>query len=204
MKISTLTILLALTLGGAAWAQGRPGADGNGTISRQAWLNAAGARFDRLDANKDGVLTPDELARGKRGGPRGQRQFSRMDTNGDGQISPGEFSAALPNAPADLFTKLDTNKDGQLSPDELRGLRRQMATVMRQKMIERLDTDHNGSLSLAELQAAYPKMTAEQFNRLDRNGDGQLTADELPHWHGFGFRGSRGGFGPRPAPPTGN
>ena len=204
MKISTLSILLALTVGGAAWAQGRLDADGNGTISRQEWLNAAGARFDRLDANKDGVLTPDEMARGKRRGPPGQRQFSRMDTNGDGEISSSEFSAAHPNAPADLFSKLDTNKDGQLSSSELRGLRQQMATVMRQKTIERLDTNHDGSLSLAELQAAYPNMTAEKFNRLDRNGDGQLTADELPRWHGFGFRGSRGGFGPPPAPPTGN
>jgi Ca2+-binding EF-hand superfamily protein len=193
MKISRLGILLALTAAGAAWAQGRPDAGGNGSISRQQWLNAAGARFDRLDANQDGVLTPDELTRGRRNAPPGGRSISRMDTNGDGQISADEFRAAHPQAPADLFTKLDTNKDGQLSPDELRGMRAQAAAAMRQRLVERLDTDHNGSVSLAELQAARPGVTAEQFNRLDRNGDGQLTADELPRWHGFGSRGHFGG-----------
>ena len=200
MKISTLVTLLALTVGSAAWAQGRLDADGNGSISRQEWLNAAGARFDRLDTNKDGVLTPDELSRARHG--RHERSwrhsFSRVDTNGDGQISPAEFRAAFPRAPADLFTKLDTNKDGQLSRDELRGMRAQAAAAMRQKVFERLDTDHNGSLSLAELQAVRPNMTAAQFNRLDRNGDGQLTPDEFPPPRGFGFRGRFGA--PRPTP----
>lgn len=201
MKISTLSVLMALTVGGAvggaAWAQGHTDADGNGSVSRQEWLAAAGARFDRLDANKDGVLTRDELSRGRRQGPAGQRLFSRMDTNGDGQISLDEFQAAHPQAPADLFARLDTNHDGQLSPDELRGLRAQAAAAMRQKMVERLDTDHNGSVSLEELQAVRPGMTAAQFTRLDRNGDGQLTADELPQRHGFG---PRGGFRTPPAP----
>jgi Ca2+-binding EF-hand superfamily protein len=193
MKISTLSILLALTVGSAAWAQARPGADGGRSVSRQQWLKAAGMRFDRLDANKDGVLTPDELARGRQHGPQGRHSFSRMDTNGDGQISLDEFHAAHPRAPADLFTKLDTNKDGRLSPAELRGMHAQAVAQMREKLFERLDANHDGSVSLAEMQAVRPNMTAEQFNRLDRNGNGELTADELPLRHGF-----RGGFG---APP---
>jgi Ca2+-binding EF-hand superfamily protein len=35
--------------------------NGDGKISRDEFLAQAAARFDRLDANKDGVLTPDEL-----------------------------------------------------------------------------------------------------------------------------------------------
>lgn len=203
MKISTLVTLLALTVGSAAWAQGRLDADGNGSISRQEWLNAAGARFDRLDTNKDGVLTPDELSRGRHGrhGRPWRHSFSQIDTNGDGQISSAEFRAAFPRAPADLFTKLDTNKDGRLSRDELRAMRAQAAAAMRQKVFERLDTDHDGSLSLEELQAVRPNMTAAQFNRLDSNGDGRLTPDEFPPQHGFGFRG-RFGTPPPASTPT--
>lgn len=36
--------------------------DGDGKVSRQEAINAATAMFDRLDANKDGFVTPDELA----------------------------------------------------------------------------------------------------------------------------------------------
>ena len=40
-------------------------ADGNGTISRQEW-NRRPEAFDRLDANKDGQLTSDELRSARR------------------------------------------------------------------------------------------------------------------------------------------
>jgi Ca2+-binding EF-hand superfamily protein len=40
-------------------------ADGSGTISRQEW-NRRPEAFDRLDANKDGQLTTDELRSGRR------------------------------------------------------------------------------------------------------------------------------------------
>ena len=35
--------------------------NGDGRISRDEYLAQAAARFDRLDANKDGAITPDEL-----------------------------------------------------------------------------------------------------------------------------------------------
>ncbi|MEM9578289.1 MAG: calcium-binding protein [Pseudomonadota bacterium] len=46
--------------------------------------------MDRLDANADGVLQPEELKSGK----RATRMFDRMDANSDGTISEAEFEAA--------------------------------------------------------------------------------------------------------------
>ena len=48
-------------------------ANGDGKVSRDEFLAQAAARFDKLDANKDGFLTPDELKAGHHHhGPRGQ------------------------------------------------------------------------------------------------------------------------------------
>ena len=41
--------------------------NGDGKVSRDEFLAQASARFDRMDANKDGFLTPDELKAGHHG-----------------------------------------------------------------------------------------------------------------------------------------
>ena len=41
------------------------------------------------------------------------------------------------------------------------------------------DTDGNGTYSLEELTAAYPKMTAALFAQIDVDHNGQVDADEL-------------------------
>ena len=55
-------------------------------------------RFDKLDGNNDGVLSPEEIG--------GRRKFSRLDTDGDGKVSReellGRFRKGAPAArPAD-------------------------------------------------------------------------------------------------------
>ena len=49
---------------------------------------------------------------------------------------------------------------------------------------KKLDTDGNGSISLAEFQASpkgkeNPERAAEFFKKLDANGDGQVTKEEF-------------------------
>lgn len=42
-----------------------------------------------------------------------------------------------------------------------------------------VDADGNGSFSLAEVQQAYPALTAEDFQSADFDGSGALSAEEL-------------------------
>lgn len=53
----------------------------------------AARMMDRLDANKDGQLTAEEMSQGRRGGGL-ERMFDRVDTNEDGAITKAEFDAA--------------------------------------------------------------------------------------------------------------
>ena len=45
----------------------------------------------------------------------------------------------------------------------------------------KLDTDHNGTISLAEFTAGkkHPDKAAKRFAKFDKNGDGQLDKEEF-------------------------
>jgi opacity protein-like surface antigen len=45
--------------------------------------------------------------------------------------------------------------------------------------VAELDADANGTLSMAELQAAYPSLSAEGFTAVDANGDGAVDDAEF-------------------------
>lgn len=42
-----------------------------------------------------------------------------------------------------------------------------------------IDSDGDGFLTLAEMQAAYPDMSEEMFTAIDINGDGVVNAEEV-------------------------
>jgi EF hand domain-containing protein len=101
--------------------------DHDGRLSRAEATAAASDRsggwFDKLDLNKDGYVTQDEMrqARETRHAnmkARMDERFKEADTNGDGQLSLDEVHAKLPRL-ADRFTALDTDKNGSLSQEEL-------------------------------------------------------------------------------------
>lgn len=88
--------------------------------------------FDRLDANRNGVLDPQEVqaavdrAKSATGGSAGaqladlQQRKAMMDRNGDGKISRDEFANFIP----ERLVKADIDGDRALSLRELRSLRR--------------------------------------------------------------------------------
>ncbi|RDE06777.1 EF-hand domain-containing protein [Sphingomonas aracearum] len=103
----------------------RADANGDGKISRQEYLAQVTQRFTRRDADKDGVLSGDELAGPMRGGEGDtartglNRAQQRSDTNGDGKISQAEDQAAA----TARFDRLDTNKDGAIDAAERSAMR---------------------------------------------------------------------------------
>jgi len=105
--------------------RGGPGMDGPMTLS--GMQARSDERFDRMDADHDGVITTAELeARqaDRPGGPDGagpgggRRGFGggmmRADADGDGRITRAESR----NAVAERFARMDANGDGMISEDE--------------------------------------------------------------------------------------
>ena len=119
--------------------------------------------------------------------------WKKADSDGDGFISRAEFGAMprLENLPADkqdaLFKRLDKDGNGSLSREELDRLFKPQDP--RRPMFPRLaelDTDKNGSISLAEFKAGEifkklpPEGQDELFRRLDADGDGAITPKDSP------------------------
>ncbi len=138
MKIPFYALGLTALLAGTAYAGDPPKSDaphgmqadkdGDGRVSRAEATSSGAERsgewFDKLDLNKDGYVTQDEMkqARDNRHGDMKQKmeaRFKEADANADGQLSLDEVQAKMPRL-ADRFTALDTDKNGLLSKDELK------------------------------------------------------------------------------------
>ena len=107
------------------------------------------------------------------------------DTDGDGAISLTEYQAGFQEAAEQRFQSRDTDGDGLLTAEELRGgrdrgeLSDNVRTRFSDRVLTRLDSDDDGFVTLAEVQAGRPDATSEWFTQRDANGDGQLSGDEL-------------------------
>jgi len=167
-SLTLLAVLLAASTTGAVFAAAAPeqkpatrmDANGDGVIDRQeaAAHPFLAQRFDELDKNKDGKLSRDELPRWHARGGEGQRGMGRhhggrhgggfmamMDSDHDGRISAAENKA--------FFERMDVNKDGYID----RADREMRAQQRRQEWFNAADTDKDGKLSQAELDAARAK-----------------------------------------------
>jgi len=159
MKTLTLLSGAALLAGaGIALAQGGPGPgpEGrgpHGDVTRQQVVAHVDEMFGRLDANRDGRVTPEEMhAAGEhRREEMRQHMFDRIDANHDGNISREEFAEA------------HAMHRGPGGGHGMRGMRmfgdQGFVTLeqMRARALERFDradANHDGTLTVAERQAA--------------------------------------------------
>ena len=74
--------------------------------------------FDRLDSNRDGIISRDEAQQVARNQAERHKALEQIDKNNDGQISRDEW----PRAP-EAFDRLDQNHDGLLTREELAAAR---------------------------------------------------------------------------------
>ena len=105
----------------------RADTDHDGRVSRAEYDAAASQRrsdwFDKLDLDKDGYITQEEMRQARetrQANMRGRmdEKFKEADANGDGQLSLDEVQAKMPRL-ASRFNDLDADKNGQLSKEEL-------------------------------------------------------------------------------------
>ncbi|MCC6924465.1 EF-hand domain-containing protein [Novosphingobium sp.] len=114
-----------------------------------------------------------------------------MDPLGDKTVTKAEFLASH----GDMFAKMDANKDGKLDAADRAAHQGQMQG----QMFDKLDTDHNGSISREEFAAAHQrggdraghgqregkhgehggKRGGMMMKMADANKDGAVTRDEL-------------------------
>ncbi|MCC6153897.1 MAG: EF-hand domain-containing protein [Candidatus Hydrogenedentes bacterium] len=76
-------------------------------------------RFEEMDKNKDGVLSPADrvqLARDmKEGADEAVTKLLESDANSDGKLTFDELTTAKPGFPREAFDQADRNKDGTIS-----------------------------------------------------------------------------------------
>jgi len=172
----SLVVILLSGLGMSAWAQSGPGpapfsaidTNGDGKVSAEEFAQHRAARmsqraeagrpmqgagqgpsFESLDANGDGVLTPDELRPMKRPG------------DGPGMRSGQEPAARVGQRPP-RFDDIDTNGDARIDADEL-------AAMRSQRLMERAE----------EGRPMRNAGHMESFEQMDLDGDGGISAEEF-------------------------
>ena len=95
------------------------------------------------------------------------RMIKRADLNGDGKISQSEMARGI----AVTFSKVDTNGDGALSASEIAGAKKVLKAERK-----RAKASGEGRLQYVKFPA---KRINKRFDKIDANGDGQLSKGEM-------------------------
>ena len=144
------------------------------------------AHFARLDTNRDGVLTTDEMAArhgarmAHRLGEGGKMRdpnaaFDRLDANRDGAISRDEFARGRQLRVERIVIKRDGDAPGQ--PGAMRGMRghgKMPRGMMGGGMLKLADANKDGRITLQEATSG----ALRHFDMVDTNRDGRITPEE--------------------------
>ena len=164
--------------------------------------------FAKLDTNRDGIVTREEVdafhrkmmgAMGmagdmeKRLGDHGimmgdrNQIFDRLDTNHNGSISRQEFTSAAPQVRQERVMIIRNGPDGgppMPGGPGMEGMKMHMhgggmGHGFEGHLFDMADANHDGRLTLQEAEAA----ALAHFDKADLNHDGKITPDERAQMH---------------------
>lgn len=150
---------IAAGAGSPAFAQQQKSPQGDGQkiaasagVAKSAFLANVTSEFIRIDTNRDGKVTSEELER------------HRMQ----------EFANRRQNQNRVLFSRLDADKNGQLSAEEFAKLTGASPKINVQPLVTRMDANKDKTVSQAE----FVTGAQADFERLDANKDNVLSPAE--------------------------
>jgi len=160
----------------------------------QAALPRLFERFDLIDANHDGFVTVEEMQAARlahRGAGRGEG-WKQWDANGDGRLSREEVATA-PRL-SQQFDAIDANHDGFVTVEELQAAHAAYRGAGHGRGQGWTKWDANGDGRLSREEVANAPLLSQQFDAIDANHDGFLTVEELQAARGqFAGRGPNRG-----------
>ncbi len=128
-------------------------------------------------------------------------QRGPADTNKDGALDFAEMQARRGDLTIEQFNAMDKDHNGLLNREELRAAAQQRMQARAEERFKKLDTNGDGGLTQQELNAGREKAEAERFKKLDTDGDGKLSEAEMKAGRqNFGERGGRMGPGDHRGP----
>lgn len=120
------------------------------------------------------AAAPASAAQAERAKPEKTGKFKAMDANGDGRVSRDEHAAGAQR----MFAAMDVDADGMVTAVELDGRSGPQGTSVDRSAVERVkrhDRNNDGQLTSNEHEFGANEM----FTKMDGNGDGFLTPEEL-------------------------
>jgi Ca2+-binding EF-hand superfamily protein len=143
----------ALLFASPALGQAKVAATADAPLPRAQFIAGMDGEFRKMDSDKNGQLTREEI-----------EQFQTQQQAAQGR--------ARNKA---LFGQLDKDKNGQLSQAEFAKIATPAPVANAQPMIARMDANRDSQISGAE----YRTATLANFDRVDSDRDGVVTANEL-------------------------
>lgn len=203
-KIATERLAVAVSIGTAPEMAGASGSNiGVIPMMKKILLSAAviaglGATggmareaahdFSEIDADGDGQVTRAEFD------AMAKARFAAADSDGDGFISREEMAQSAESRRADrvarMLERLDADGDGMLNAEELMAWGGDRGTSRVGRHFNRMDA--NGDDKIAPSEMAGKRDPAAMFARLDSDGNGTLSEDEISKAGHRGMRHRRG------------
>lgn len=156
--------------------------NGDDVVTLDEFNNAARSRFEKMDADNNGVISIEEfqIFISEKREQRREQYFEMMDSDKNGQISQDEYVSFKQKRAERRFQGMDSNGDGLLSKEEFdagksRWWGHKHGYGDKGGIFAKLDSNHDGQLTREESLAAW----SNWFKRIDANGDHVVTADEV-------------------------